>query len=84
MSGGGGGGGGPDDRDEMIEAQRTVIGILFEVVKRLQANSDLDEEYMRIIASGRAGGRSSRLDEIAAERKGNAEVAARLLRQLEQ
>ena len=79
-----GGSGGPDKRDEMIEAQKTVIGMLFEVVKRLQANSDLDEEYMRIIASGRAREQSPRLDEIAARRKGNAEVAARLLRQLEQ
>lgn len=83
MSGGMSGGEAGDSRDEMIEAQRTVIGMLFEVVKRLQANSDLDEEYMRIIASGRASERPARLDEIAAERKGNAEVAARLLRQLE-
>lgn len=81
MSGSGAGGAG--GRDDVIEAQRAVIGILFEVVKRLQANSDLDEEYMRIIASGRAAERSARLEEIAAERKGNAEVAARLLRQLE-
>lgn len=74
----------PDGRDEMIEAQRTVIGMLFEVVKRLQANSDLDGEYMRIAASGRAADMEGRLAEIAAERRGNSEVAARLLRQLEQ
>lgn len=96
---GGGGGGGrmraggrvrrtagpePDGRDETIEAQKAVIGILFEVVKRLQANSDLDGEYMRIAASGRAADRGERLGEIAAERGENAEAAARLLRQLEQ
>lgn len=80
---GSGAGWAADGRDDVIEAQRAVIGILFEVVKRLQANSDLDEEYMRIIASGRAAERPARLEEIAAERKGNAEVAARLLRQLE-
>ena len=92
VEGGGGGGGGvrraagPEPRggDETIEAQRAVIGMLFEVVKRLQANSDLDGEYMGIAASGRAADRGKRLGEIAAERRENAEAAARLLRRLEQ
>lgn len=77
---------GPEPRgsDETIEAQRAVIGMLFEVVKRLQANSDLDGEYMGIAASGRAADRGKRLGEIAAERRENAEAAARLLRRLEQ
>ena len=69
---------------ETIEAQRTVIGILFEVVRRLQANADLDGEYMGIVASGRAADRKGRLGEIADERRDNSEAAARLLRQLEQ
>ena len=38
-------------KDELIDAQKQVIGILFEVIKRLQANNDLDEEYFQIIAS---------------------------------
>ena len=37
--------------NELIEAQKQVIGILFEVIKRLQANNDLDEEYFQIITS---------------------------------
>ena len=37
-------------KDELIEAQKQVIGILFEVVKRLQSNNDLDEEYFQIIS----------------------------------
>ena len=77
-AGGGGGGGG-----ETIEAQKAVIGILFEVVGRLQANADLDGEYMGIVASGRAGERQDRLAEIAAERGANSDAAARLLRRLE-
>ena len=32
-------------KDELIKAQNEVIGILFEIIKRLQANSDLDEGY---------------------------------------
>ncbi len=74
------GGGG---EGETIEAQRTVIGILFEVVRRLQANADLDGEYMGIVAAGRAEERRGRLAEIAAERSANSDAAARLLRRLE-
>ena len=33
------------NKDELIEAQKQVIGILFEIIKRLQANNDLDDEY---------------------------------------
>ena len=38
-----------DSKDELIEMQKQVIGILFEVIKRLQSNNDLDEEYFQII-----------------------------------
>ena len=38
------------DKDELIDAQKQVIGILFEVIKRLQENNDLDDEYFKIIA----------------------------------
>ena len=37
-------------KDELIEAQKQIIGILFEVIKRLQANNDLDDEYFQIIS----------------------------------
>jgi len=37
-------------KDELIEAQKQVIGILFEIIKRLQENNDLDEEYFQIIS----------------------------------
>ena len=39
------------EKDELIDAQKQVIGILFEVIKRLQANNDLDEEYFQILSN---------------------------------
>ena len=38
-----------EDKDGLIKAQNEVIGILFEIVKRLQANIDLQEEGVQII-----------------------------------
>jgi len=38
-------------KDELIKAQNEVIGVLFEIIKRLQTNSDLDEEYFQIISN---------------------------------
>jgi len=71
------------DKDEIIEMQKQVIGILFEVIKRLQANNDLDEEYFQIIESGRSNDKKTRLDKILNERKENAKIVTRLLTQLE-
>jgi len=71
------------DKDEVIEMQKQVIGILFEVIKRLQANNDLDEEYFQIIESGRSSDKKTRLDKILNERKENAKIVTRLLTQLE-
>ncbi len=68
-------------KDELIDAQKQVIGILFEVVKRLQANNDLDEEYFQIIAKDNKN--ETRLKEILNERTENAKIIARLLEQLE-
>lgn len=68
-------------KDELIEAQKQVIGILFEVIKRLQANNDLDEEYFKIISN--ANKDEKRLEEIIHERTENAKIAGRLLEQLE-
>ncbi|WP_428326941.1 hydrolase [Nitrosopumilus sp.] len=69
------------EKDELIDAQKQVIGILFEVIKRLQANSDLDEEYFEIITKEEKN--EERLDEILTERKENAKIVGRLLEQLE-
>ena len=71
------------DKDELIEMQKQVIGILFEVIKRLQANNDLDEEYFQIIESGRSTDKKTRLNEILKERTENAKIVTRLLTQLE-
>ena len=68
------------DKDELIEAQNQVIGILFEVVKRMSENSNLDEEYVTLALSG---GSSDRMREIRDARQQNADVISRLLQQLE-
>jgi len=69
------------NKDELIDAQKQVIGILFEVVKRLQANNDLDEEYFKLILNEREN--ESRLNKIMDERTINAKTVSRLLKQLE-
>ncbi|MFQ5476156.1 MAG: hydrolase [Nitrosopumilus sp.] len=68
-------------KDELIDAQKQVIGILFEVIKRLQANNKLDEEYFQIITKDNKN--EIRLKEILDERTENAKIVARLLEQLE-
>ena len=68
-------------KDELIDAQKQVIGILFEVIKRLQTNNDLDEEYFRIIAKDNKNG--IRLQEILNERTENSKIVGRLLEKLE-
>jgi len=69
-------------KDELIEAQKQVIGILFEVIKRFQANNDLDEEYFQIISSSDKT-KNQRVTKILDERKENALIVGRLLEQLE-
>ena len=69
------------EKDELIDAQKQVIGILFEVIKRLQTNSDLDEEYFEIVT--KKENNETRLNEILNERKENAKIVGRLLEQLE-
>ncbi len=68
-------------KDELIDAQKQIIVILFEVIKRLQANNNLDEEYFQIIAKDNKN--ETRLKEILNERTENAKIIARLLEQLE-
>ena len=68
-------------KDELIDAQKQVIGILFEVVKRLQANNDLDEEYFEIIQKDDKN--NKRIQDIINEREENSKIVGRLLEQLE-
>jgi hypothetical protein len=71
-------------KDELIEAQKEVIGILFEIIKRLQANNDLDEEYFRLVVNMKKKEiNQKRLDEILHERKENVDIVNRLLKKLE-
>jgi hypothetical protein len=71
-------------KDELIEAQKQVIGILFEVIKRLQANNDLDEEYFQIISMDKKPKpKEERLGKIIKERNENAKIVGRLLEKLD-
>ena len=69
------------EKDELIDTQKQVIGILFEVIKRLQANNDLDEEYFQIISNGTKN--DIRIKAIMDERAENAKIIGRLLEKLE-
>ena len=69
------------EKDELIDAQKQVIGILFEVIKRLQANNDLDKEYFQIISKDDKN--DLRIKEILDERTENAKIVGRLLEKLE-
>ncbi len=68
-------------KDELIDAQKQVIGILFEVIKRLQVNNDLDDEYFQIIKKDEKN--ETRLKEILNEKAENSKIVGRLLEQLE-
>ena len=69
------------EKDELIDAQKQVIGILFEVIKRLQTNNDLDEEYFQMITDPDKN--DKRIQQILSERKENSKIVGRLLEQLE-
>jgi len=73
-----------ENKDELVKAQNEVIGILFEIVKRLQNNNQLDEEYIQIISTTEKNKlNQKRLDEILKERTENAKIVTRLLEKLE-
>jgi len=73
-----------ENKDELIEAQNELIGVLFEIIKRLQSNNDLDTEYFQIMGkSNKTETENNRLDQITKERTDNAEVVSRLLKQIE-
>lgn len=71
-------------KDELIKAQNEVIGVLFEIIKRLQTNSDLDEEYFQIISNEKKRSTNkTRLKKIMEERNENGKIVTRLLKKLE-
>ncbi len=71
-------------KDELIKAQNEVIGVLFEIVKRLQSNSDLDEEYFQILSNEKKRSvNKTRLEKIIKERNENGKIVTRLLKKLE-
>ena len=70
-----------DEKDQLIDAQKQLIGILFEVIKRLQINNDLDEEYFKIMTDDVKN--EKRVQEILDEREENSKIVGRLLEQLE-
>jgi hypothetical protein len=70
-----------NSKDALIDAQKQIIGILFEVIKRLQTNNDLDEEYFQIISKDDKD--DKRINQIISERTENAKIVGRLLEQLE-
>ena len=75
-----------ENKDELIKAQNEVIGILFEVVKRMQTNIDLQDEGVGIIIKSNEEdleSNNTRLDEISKKRNENSEVISRLLKKLD-
>jgi hypothetical protein len=73
-----------NSKDELIKAQNQVIGILFEVIKRLQTNNDLDEEYFQIVSKDKKTKQNEeRLENIKKERNENAKIVGRLLEKLD-
>ena len=69
------------EKDQLIDAQKQVIGILFEVIKRLQTNNDLDGEYFEIMQKDDKN--NKRIQDIINEREENSTIVGRLLEQLE-
>ena len=75
-----------DDKDGLIKAQNEVIGILFEVIKNLQKNIDLQDEGVQLIIKSKDENLEEnrhRLDEITKERNTNSEIISRLLKKLD-
>ena len=72
-----------EDKDELIKAQNEVIGILFEVIKKLQENIDLQEEGVQLIIKSKDDyleENKVRLDKITKERNSNSDIISRLLK----
>ena len=74
------------DNKDLVNAQNEVIGILFEVIKKLQKNIDLQDEGVQLIIKSKDDNldeNRTRLNEISAERNKNSEVISRLLKKLD-
>ena len=74
------------DNKDLVNAQNEVIGILFEVIKKLQKNIDLQDEGVQLIIKSKDDSldeNRTRLNEITAERNKNSEVISRLLKKLD-
>ena len=72
-----------EEKDELIKAQNEVIGVLFEIIKRFQANNDLTDEYLKLSIKEKVESDNDRLKTITKERDENAKIIARLLEKLE-
>ena len=75
-----------EDSNDLVKAQNEVIGILFEVVKRLQENIDLQDEGVHLILKSKDDDledNRTRLDEITEVRNRNSETISRLLNKLD-
>ena len=72
-----------DEKDELIKTQNEVIGVLFEIIKRFQANNDLTDEYLKLSIKEKVEPDNKRLETITKERDENAKIIARLLEKLE-
>lgn len=72
------------DKDELIRAQNELIGVLFEIIKRMQANNNLDEEYFQLVSSEKQNGANlKRLEEILTQRQENSKIISRLLEKIQ-
>ena len=72
------------EKDDLIRAQNELIGILFEIIKRLQANNTLDEEYFQLVSVEQKSDTSKkRLDEILSQRSENSKIVSKLLEKLD-
>ena len=73
-----------ENNEELIRAQNELIGVLFEIIKRLQSNNELDTEYFQILKKDtRSDSDNSRLNDITNEREENGTVVTRLLEKIE-
>ena len=75
-----------EDNNDLVSAQNEVIGILFEVIKKLQKNIDLQDEGVQIIIKSKDDNledNRTRLNEITMERNKNIEIISRLLKKLD-
>ncbi|MFN3655430.1 MAG: hydrolase [Candidatus Nitrosotenuis sp.] len=72
------------NKDELIRAQNELIGVLFEIIKRMQDNNNLDEEYFQLVSSEKQKGTNlKRLEEILTQRQENSKIISRLLEKIQ-